>query len=220
MAAGSAHTVKVLVHLSSRNRECASPKPCSSLKSCCTKYKSWLVSNEIWPQIPGLKEPLPWSKYMLQSVCEQWMQLRHFIFYNEMLWWQKQHRSEKLCSKCAIHNHQWLQIIPPRCGGDRTWVSVAAWINGNKAVALAASAVIGLILGGSPASDWSAARRQSPRKPAHTHTGIALLCDTNSSGAAAARLPARCPRARTDERPDTCMSACMGVGFLVAGDNF
>lgn len=45
-------------------------------------------------------------------------------------------------------------LIQRRCYSDRKWVSVAACINGNKAVSLTACAVIGQILCGFPASDW------------------------------------------------------------------
>lgn len=97
-------------------------------------------------------------------------------------------------------------LIQRRCHGDRVWVSVVAWINGNKAVSLTACAVIGLILCGflqpligwisRPVSDPMEAGSCSAVRHQQQRSRVALLRRDSPAGS---------PRACTDVHPDTCM---------------
>lgn len=157
LAAGSAHELIVAVHLGSRNHECASPDPCSSLSYVAqdTKVGSYQMKHGLKFQDSGSFFPDPNTRSSAFARSERSSAISSFIM---KCYGDRSNRGLKSFTTSVLYiiisDCRQTILIQRRCYGDSIWVSVAAWINRNEAVSLTACAVIGLIFSGFRASHW------------------------------------------------------------------
>lgn len=151
---------------------------------CGTKHKGWLMSHEMWPQIPVFKAPLPdTSTVWVQGVTAASLSVFsncNGVGSNTGL---KGFTTSVLY--ITISDCKQIGVILQRCYDDRPWVSVVAWIKGNKAVSLTACAVIGLILCGFPVSDCvNRLRDVKAHQKQHMQSKVPLCCTAGIAQAA------------------------------------
>lgn len=149
--------LKVPVHLGSRNHKCASPNPRSSISYVAQNIKVGSFQMKYGLKFQHSGSPFPdlntRSGVFLRSECSSAIPSFIMKCYGDR-------RNTGLKSFTAIvlyiiiSDCRQITLIQRRCHSDGIWVSVAAWMNGNKAVSLTACAVIGLILCGFPTCDW------------------------------------------------------------------